>query len=259
MALSPQQIDEYHDRGFLFFPGLLAEAEMAVLARALDGIVRAKRPEMVYEKDGTTPRSVFNMQAYDPAFSRLVRHPKIIEPVEQVLGEPAYVFQMILNFKAGFNGDEWPWHQDYPTYHFDDGVPEPKVVNTLIFVEAVHEFNAPLMLIPGSHRCDFPLPEINTTQTSYPARWLPLEHVGPIARERGIVAPKGPAGSVIFADTNIIHGSGRNYSPWRRALISLTLNAVSNANARSSRPEHIAPSDRTALVALPDACLLDLA
>jgi ectoine hydroxylase len=238
---------------------LLTEGEMAVLARALDGIVQRKRPEIVTEKDGTTLRSVFNMQAYDEAFARLVRHPKILGSVADLLGEPVYVFQMVLNFKAGFAGDEWPWHQDYPTYHFDDGMPEPKVVNTLIFVEEVNEFNAPLMLIPGSHMREFPLPEINTSQTSYPARWLPVEHVGPIARERGIVAPKGPAGSVIFAHTNIVHGSGRNYSPWRRALISLTINAVSNATQSSCRPDHIVPSDRTPLVPLGEDCLLALA
>lgn len=259
MRLTPNDIQEYRERGFLFFPSLLTAAEMAVLARALEGIVERKRPEIVTEKDGATLRSVFNMQAYDEAFSRLVRHPKILGPISDLLGEPAYVFQMVLNFKAEFAGDEWPWHQDYPTYHFDDGMPTPRVVNTLIFVEEVNEFNAPLMLIPGSHTLEFPLPEVNTTQTSYPARWLPVGHVGPVARERGIVAPKGPAGSVIFAHTNIIHGSGRNYSPWRRALISLTINAVSNATQTSHRPPHIVPPDRTPLDPLGEECLLALA
>lgn len=259
MKLTERERDEYDERGFLFFPGLLAAAEMAVLTRALEGIVSRRRPEIVYENDGTTLRSVFNMQAYDEAFTRLARHPKIVEPVISLLGEPAYVFQMVLNFKEGFTGDDWPWHQDYPTYHFDDGMPAPKVVNTLIFVEEVNEFNAPLMLIPGSHRIEFPLPEINTAQTSYPARWLPVEQVGPVARERGIVAPKGPPGSVIFAHTNIVHGSGRNYSPWRRALISLTMNAVSNATGKSRRPDHIVPSDRTPLAPLGANCLFELA
>lgn len=259
MQLTQNQMDEYKDRGFLFFPGLLAESEMAIVANALAGIVSKKRREIVYEKDGSTLRSVFNMQSYDTAFAHLVRHPKIVGPVTQLLGEPGYVFQMVLNFKAAFSGDDWPWHQDYPTYHFDDGMPAPKVVNTLIFVEEVHEFNAPLMLIPGTHRMDFPLPEINTVDTSYPGRWLPVKHVGPVALERGIVAPKGPAGSVIFSHTNIVHGSGRNYSPWRRALISLTINAVSNATGASRRPDYIVPSDRTPLTPLEENCLLELA
>lgn len=255
MRLDQAQLDEFEDRGFLFFPGLLSGEEMAVVTRELDRIAAAPRREIVYEKDGKTVRSIFNMQAYSGTFARLTQHPRIVGPVSQLLGEPVYIFQMVLNCKAAFNGDEWPWHQDYPTYYADDGMPQARVINTLIFLDEMHEFNAPLMLIPGSHHEEFPLPEINRDKTSYAARWLPVEHVGPLARERGIVAPKGPAGSVIFAHTNIVHGSGRNYSPWRRALISLTLNAVSNVPTGSHRPDYIVPADHTPLSALQDDCL----
>jgi ectoine hydroxylase len=259
MKLSQLLIDEYERNGFLFFPSLLSQAEMSVIRRELDVIAATPRREIVYEKDGKTLRSIFNMHAYNEAFARLVRHPKVVEPVRALLGEPIYVFQIVLNFKEKFGGDDWPWHQDYPTYHFDDGMREPKVVNTLIFVDEINEFNAPLMLIPGSHKCHFPLPDINTTQTSYPARWLPPRFFETIARENGIVAPKGPAGSVIFAHTNIIHGSVKNMSPWGRALISLTINAVSNAARGSRRPDYIVPNDRTPLEPLGENCLEELA
>lgn len=259
MQLMEQRIDEYNENGFLFFPSLLTMGEVDVLKRELDKILAHPRREIVYEKDGRTLRSIFNMQAYNEAFAHLVRHPKIVRPVQQLVGGPIYVFQLILNFKAPFGGDDWPWHQDFPTYHFDDGMPEPRVVNTLIFMDEITEFNAPLMLIPGSHKLNFPLPDINTTQTSYPARWLPVQHVERIARENGIVAPKGPPGSVIFAHTNIIHGSVKNMSPWGRALISLTLNSVENATKKTRRPDYVVPHDRTPLEALADNCLHALA
>jgi ectoine hydroxylase len=259
MKLKQAQIDEYNDRGFLFFPSLLSKEEMGVLSRELDQIVAKPRREIVYEKDGKTLRSVFNMQTYNEAYRRLVRHPKIVDPVSQLLGSPIYVFQLILNFKAAFTGDDWPWHQDYPTYHFDDGLPQPRIVNALIFVDEVNEFNGPLMLVPGSHKLNFPLPDINTNQTSYPGRWLPVEHVEEIARRNGIVAPKGPAGSVIFAHTNIAHGSLKNMSPWRRAIISLTLNAVDNATTVSRRPDYVVPRERTPLESMQENCLQALA
>lgn len=75
----------------------------------------------------------------------------------------------------------------------------------------------------------------------------------------GIVAPTGLAGSVMFMHPNVLHGSGSNLSPWRRRLISLTYNAVSNkATAPSARSRDIVPDDSTvpALVALGDDCLL---
>jgi ectoine hydroxylase len=198
MKLDQSQLDEYRDQGYLFFPALLSADEMSVLTRALDAIVATPRREIVYEKDGSTVRSIFNMQAYDKAFANLARHPNIVGPVGQMLGTAPYVFQMVLNLKAPFNGDEWPWHQDYPTYRHDDGMARPDVVNTLIFVDEVNEFNSPLMLIPGSHRMEFPLPDIDRSKTSYPARWLPDRYVDTAAKTHGIVAPKGPAGSVIL-------------------------------------------------------------
>ncbi len=260
MELTKAQIEEYGRNGFLFFPGLLSAVEMSVLSRAVEEIAKVDRRELVREKDGATPRSIFNMHAYNEAFSRLVRHPDIVPPVTQLLGGPCYVFQLVLNFKRAFTGDAWPWHQDYPTYHFDDGMPKPRLVNVLIFMDEVNEFNGPLMLVPSSHLEDYPLPNIDTTKTSYPARWLPEKHFAQLARERGLVAPKGPPGSVIFAHTNIVHGSGANISPYNRSMMSLTINALDNVPTKPSRrPDFIVPSDRTPLKATTADCLTSLA
>lgn len=259
MRLSEQQIKEYDERGFLFLPSLLSADEMKVLQRELDGILKEKRREVVLEKDGKTPRSVFNMHAYNDAFGRLVHHPKIVQPVRDLLGEPAYIFQLILNFKAPFGGDQWPWHQDYPTYYADDGMRAPKLVNCLIFMDEVSEFNGPLMLIPGSHKVEFPVPEIDTTTTSYPGRWTPTAWMADLAKSNGITAPKGPPGSVIFAHTNIVHGSAPNMSPWGRTMMSLTLNALTNASASTRRPDYIVPRDRTPLEPLAEDCIMSLA
>ena len=72
--------------------------------------------------------------------------------VEELLGEQVYAFQLAINCKAAFNGDVWFWHQDYPTYRYDDHIAEPRMVNALIFLDEVTTLNGPLMLVPGSHR-----------------------------------------------------------------------------------------------------------
>lgn len=256
MELSREQVREFEENGYLFVPGLLSEAEMEVVRAELPKITAEGRPELVYEKDGTTLRSAFNMHAYNDVFARLVRHPKLVEPAGQLVGGPVYIFQIVLNFKSAMTGDHWPWHQDFPTYHFDDGIPEPRMVNVLIFVEEINEFNGPLMVIPGSHEKTFSLPDISTMGTSYPARWLDANVAGELAAARGIVAPKGPPGSVIFAHTNIVHGSGPNMSPWGRGLISLTLNSVENKSTGSRRPDFIVPSDQRPIAPLAEDCLL---
>src|SRR5690349_17128908 len=76
MKLSQAQIQEYDRNGFLFFPGLLSKTEMSVISQELDSIVAKPRREIVYEKDGKTLRSIFNMHAYNEGFARMVRHPK---------------------------------------------------------------------------------------------------------------------------------------------------------------------------------------
>ncbi len=259
MTLSQAQIDEFNTRGFVFLPAYFSPAEMAVLTREMKEVLKTPRRELVLEKDGKTPRSIFNMHAFNEAYGRLVRHPKIVGPARQLVGGPAYVFQMTVNFKAPFSGDQWPWHQDYPTYHHDDGMPRPAVVNCLLFMEEVNAWNGPLMLVPETHKMDFPLPPIDTTTTSYPGRWTPTRFVEEVARTRGIVAPQGPAGSLIFAHTNILHASGPNMSPWGRTLMSLTINALDNQTRGSRRPDYIVPSDRTPLEPLGEDCLMALA
>src|SRR3546814_15423377 len=95
------------------------------------------------------------------------------------------------------------------------------------------------------HKVNFPLPELDTTTTSYPGRWTPTEWIADLAKKNGITAPKGPPGSVIFAHTNIVHGSPPNMSPWGRTMASLTLNAIANASTSTRRPDYIPPSDNS--------------
>ena len=167
----------------------------------------------------------------------MIRHQSIIDPVKQILQSDVYVFQCILNLKRAFTGDIWQWHQDYSTYLIDDGMPANRLVNVLIFMDEVNEFNGPLMLVPGSHRGEAITKAIDNSTTSYPIRALSNLDVARAIEVNGMVAPKGPAGSVIFANTNIIHGSASNMSPWSRAVMSLTLNSVENKHRGSVRPE----------------------
>jgi len=259
MQLTQVQFKEYQERGFIFFPSLLDPGEMRVVQRELAEVLKTPRRELVIEKDGRTPRSLFNAHAFNDVFARLVHHPRIVGPARALVGGPAYIFQLTVNFKAPFSGDKWPWHQDYPTYHHDDGMPRPSVVNCLIFLEDVGPHNGPLMLVPGSHTLNLPLPPLDTTSTSYPGRWTPVQQIADYLKDRGIEAPTGPAGSVIFAHTNILHASGPNLSPWGRTLASLTVNALDNQTRGSRRPDYIVPADRTPLEPLGEDCLLELA
>ena len=76
----------------------------------------------------------------------------MVEPVQQLLGEPLYMHQFKINGKMAFEGDVWQWHQDYGTWLNDDLMPTERAMNVAIFLDDVNEFNGPLMFIPGSHK-----------------------------------------------------------------------------------------------------------
>ena len=121
---------EYAERGYVFRESLLTLDEVKVLTDDLDRIVGGEYPGagIIFETDGTTPRTIFNPQLYSDVYDRLIRHPKVLGAVEDLLDEHAYAFQLGINCKAAFNGDVWFWHQDFPTYLEDDHIPEPRSV-----------------------------------------------------------------------------------------------------------------------------------
>ena len=253
-------VAEYEEVGHIFRPELLLAQEVATINDELDGIVAdGQRPGLILEKDERTLRSVFNPHLYSDVLGRVVRHPRVLDIVEGLLGEAVYVFQMVVNNKAPFNGDMWYWHQDYPTYRADDHIPECRMVNVLIFLDEVTQFNGPLMVVPGSHRMESEWPDESTQGTSYKIRYSGTGVIEAEVRRGGIVAPTGAAGSVMFMHPNVLHASGSNLSPWRRRVISLTYNALSNkATAPTIRSRDIVPDDSSvpALKALGDDCLL---
>ena len=237
--LSTSQMDDYSDEGYVFVPELLPVGDIRAVIAELPELCALQRPEVIFENDSQTVRSLMNVHTYSTAADKLIRNPLIIDPVKQILGSDVYVFQCVLNLKRAFTGDIWQWHQDFSTYLIDDGMPANRLVNVLIFMDEVNEFNGPLMLVPGSHRTEAIKNDVDDTTTSYPIRALDNSRVASAVEVNGIVAPKGPAGSVIFANTNIIHGSASNMSPWSRALMSLTLNSVENKHRGSVRPEWV--------------------
>ena len=241
--LSEEQCARYRDDGFVFVPNLVSEADIARVRAELDGLCRLTRDEVILENDDRTVRSVMNPQAFSDLFGRFVRHPALLGPVRQLLEREIYLFQCVINMKRPFHGAVWQWHQDFPTYFHDDAMPEPRLVNALVFVDEVREFNGPLMLVPASHKAPAYETAVDDATTSYPLRAADDAVVARLAGERGIEAPKGRPGSVIFAHTNIVHGSGPNMSPWPRTLASITYNAIDNKHGRSRRPDWVVRRD----------------
>ena len=257
MKLTTEQLERFDTEGYLFFPGLFSRDEIASLQAEVPRLYALHRPENVRERGSDAVRTNFAAHLYSYPFAKLARHPRMIEPAMQVFGEDVYMHQFKINGKMAFDGDVWQWHQDYGTWKNDDLMPESRAMNVAIFLDDVNEFNGPLMFIPGSHRLGVLDAQHDTSTTSYPLWTIDRETIAKLVGRGGIVAPKGPSGSMILFHSCLVHASTSNLSPWNRVAVYLSLCAVSNHIRRFKRPEYIAHRDFTPLRSLADDCLLE--
>ncbi len=271
MKLSPEQLAQFDRDGYLFFPGLFTPEETQKLNDAVPELYNRREDYNVREKGRDAVRTNFAAHMYSEPFAKLGRHPRMIEPVEALLGEKLYMHQFKINGKMAFEGDVWQWHQDYGTWLNDDLMPTERAMNVAIFLDDVTEHNGPLMFIPGSHKKGVVDAQHDLTTTSYPLWTVDNELIRQLVQRAGgpggfdaagrhvpggIVSPKGPAGSMILFHSCLVHASGSNLSPFNRVSVYLSLCAVSNHIRRHKRPEYIAHRDFTPIECLPDDCLL---
>ena len=261
MNLSPEQIAAFDRDGYLFFPGLFTPQETAALNAEVPELYSRREAFNVREKGSDAVRTNFAAHMYSEPFAKLARHPRMIDPVQQLFQEPVYMHQFKINGKMAFEGDVWQWHQDYGTWLNDDHMPTERAMNVAIFLDDVNPFNGPLMFLPGSHKKGVVNAKHDLTTTSYPLWTVDNDLITQLVaraggKNGGIVSPTGPAGSMILFHRCLVHASTSNLSPWNRVSVYLSLCAVSNHIRRHKRPEYIAHRDFAPIECLPDNCLL---
>lgn len=258
MRLNPDQVEAFDRAGILLIPDVFSPAELTVLERALAEVADPRRPGVVLD-EGDTVRMAHGIHRDHPVFRALARHPRLVAPSRRLLDGEVYVYQSRLNLKAGLGrrpAAGYPWHQDFSTWHLRDGLPEPRAVVSFTFLDPVTACNAPLMVIPGSHRGG--ILGLSEVRSEEPFRQIHIspELLAEQAERGGVEALLAPAGSVAFMHCNLVHGSTENISPLRRALYSVVFCAADNRPGRFAMSERYVPRDATPVRPLADDCLL---
>ncbi|WP_111414586.1 ectoine hydroxylase [Billgrantia lactosivorans] len=255
--LSQAQLDEFERKGFLFEPNFIAGEELDELRRELSALLNRDdfrgRDFSITEPDSQEIRSLFAVHYLSERFAALARDERLVGRVRQILGGDAYVHQSRINYKPGFEGKGFSWHSDFETWHAEDGMPAMHAVSASIVLTDNHEFNGPLMLIPGSHKVFVPC--LGKTPDDHHRQSLKRQEFGVPGREalrelvarHGIEAPKGAAGGLLLFDCNTLHGSNANMSPDPRSNVFFVYNRRDNAcvepfAARRRRPSFLAHS-----------------
>jgi ectoine hydroxylase len=220
-------------------------------------------PGRVFEAGTNVVRAVHGVHVTNEVFARLIRYSPILKPAMQILGSQVYVHQFKVTAKPAFVGDVWEWHQDTRYWINKDGLPTERCLNIVLFLSEVNEFNGPLMLIPGTHQIgvigskssngDSNNRQINwgSHMTSKLPDTIDAETLEHYVRKSGIVAPKGPAGCILFFHPSAFHGSVPNLSPFNRELLLVSYNSVENRpEVDSPRPDFLAGKDYRPLMPL---------
>ena len=260
--LDPRQLEAFAERGFLFFERLFPAEEIRVVQSELERLRRLEslreEPRTVLEPGSGEVRSIFEVHRNHDLFSDLVREPRIAGIARQILGGEVYVHQSRINYKPGFRGKEFYWHSDFETWHVEDGMPRMRAISCSINLTDNDPCNGPVMVIPGSHLRY--LTCVGETPAEHYKQSLRKQEYGvpddasltSLVEEGGIEAPTGSAGSVLFFDCNMMHGSSSNITPWPRSNVFFVYNSVENVlvapfGGREPRPEFIASRDFTPL------------
>ncbi|MFD8478608.1 phytanoyl-CoA dioxygenase family protein [Kitasatospora sp. NPDC059673] len=256
MRLSEEQVHNYRDRGYLTVESVFDEQEVAALREAFLRDCQVPGEQRIMEDKGDAVRAIYSSHVRQSEFAALIRTPRLLGPVKQLLGEQVYLFQLKVNAKGPFTGDLWAWHQDFLAWKLADNLPAPRLVNVGIYLDEVTEFNGPVIFVPGSHQGGLVGDGRRHATKS-------IQHLDPddisltpaqlaeLVEERGMESPKGPAGTVIFFDPQIVHGSAPNMSPLPRKLLIATYNQVGNEPrpVAEPRPDYLICRDNRPLQA----------
>ena len=281
MRLTKEQVESYEENGFLVRENLLSETEIEILMGDLPGLFAEESPRRIMERTGAV-RTVFAPHFSNEVYDRLSRLPRLVEAAQQLLGSEVYIHQYKINAKVALEGDQWEWHQDFLYWNKEDGMPTPRVVTAAIFLQEVHEFNGPLLVIPGTHRQ--PVVDLKAEQKYFKEDhtslrtemdtappWMSTltadlkykinkDILGRLLRHSRIHAIKGGAGLVLFFHGNLFHASAGNLSAADRISVFITYNSVRNPLRRPEkpRPTFIANPDCTPISPVDDNALLEM-
>ncbi|MGP4074298.1 proline 4-hydroxylase [Halobacillus sp. K22] len=253
--LSTEQLDFYEQNGFLQIENFFSEEEVSEMQKAIFELQESNQDSesdmIIREPEGNEIRSIFKVHDNDEYFKKVANDQRILDIVNHLLGSETYIHQSRINYKPGFTGKEFDWHSDFETWHVEDGMPRMRAVSLSIALSDNYTFNGPLMLVPGSQnyyvKCVGETPEDNYKESlkrqklgvpdKESMRWL--------ADQGGISVPTGKAGAITLFESNTMHGSNGNITPYPRNNMFMVYNSVENQlvepfSGNKARPDFIA-------------------
>lgn len=222
--VSPAEVAEFQERGFLVARPLLNSNELDDLRAAFEDLKEgrsAKEPELSRNLTGDEENFVLqivNAWEAEPAFERHLFHPKLTEAISALMGaEVVRVWHDQIQYKPPRNGGPTVWHQDYPYWPV---LAPADLVSAWVALEDADEGNGCMSMVPGSHRWGA---YKDGTIGLRKEDWGPDFHPGLLPTEVRVEVVPCPvrAGEVMFHHCMTWHGAPPNRSERGRPAIAV--------------------------------------
>lgn len=264
LRLTPDERRRYVEDGFFVRERVfesealevLRAAAERVVARAAEAVERAEAGD-AYAIDGNryveaaratiqlehragsrTIRVIEPFHHLDPVFDALIGDPRIVAPVCGILdSDRVALWTDKLNLKRPREGSGFRWHQDSPYWghvcrHCD------RLPNVMVTLDDADRGNGCFRLVPGSHARGF-LPG-----RSDGTRLGPLFTDPAHFDETRQWLAEVPAGSLVFFDSHVVHGSEPNTSDRARRAMVLTYQPAGFAMFKAAGMREFGLGDR---------------
>lgn len=206
-CLSEEAVAQYQSEGYYFPVPLLSAAEVGEIRCQLE----AFEAEQGHPLEGGQ-RS--HAHLLFPWLDDLVRHPRILDAVEDLIGPDILCWGSIFWTKEAHSASFVSWHQDITYWGLTDG----DVVNIWVALSPANEESGCMSVLPGSHLKP-PLPHDDRYHQD-----------NMLTRGQEIAVEVDPSKTVPMAlqpgemslhDVRLAHGSGPNHSDDRRIGFSI--------------------------------------
>jgi ectoine hydroxylase-related dioxygenase (phytanoyl-CoA dioxygenase family) len=205
-SLTSDQVAAYHRDGILFPIRVMSEAEAAAALQRLEALEAREGGKL---SDRTNEKTHILV----PWLSDLVRHPKILDAVESLLGASILCWSSGFFTKSPNDGNYISWHQDSTYWQLSSS---DVLTVWLALTPSVPE-NGCLQVIPGSH-----MQQVPHRDTFADGNQLSRgqEIAVPVDRSQAIDVVLQP-GEMSLHHTRIFHASEPNRSTFRRVGFSI--------------------------------------
>lgn len=206
--LTPEDALQFRQEGYFVVPRLLTAVETELLRRIAksDHELQQQAASRADGEGGAIKLVVSNDLPANTITGAIVRSRRIVETMQQVLGDEVYHYHNKMILKEARIGGAWAWHQDYG-YWYNNGCLYPDMASCMIAVDQATKANGCLQVVPGSHL----LGRINHLKVGEQTG-ADLERVEQIVRRLPVVSCELEPGAGIFFHGNVLHRSDQNHS-----------------------------------------------